>query len=233
MNLKMKKQQLKAKKREIFGKKLKGMRRQGIMPGVIFGSKFNSLAIQFDLTEFRTVYKDVGETNILELLLESDETYPVLIKKVQLHPLSDLPLHADFYKVDLTQKVSVNIPLVFIGEPEIIKSGEGVLLELMHEVVVECLPTQIPSSFEIDVSILKALGDSFSVFDLKVPEGVEVKLEQTELICKITEPMKEEVEEAPVATPEDVEVIKEKKEDAEESDTDNKEVKKEVKKDNK
>ncbi|OGB63045.1 hypothetical protein A2X44_03500 [candidate division CPR3 bacterium GWF2_35_18] len=228
----MKKHQLKAKKREIFGKKLKGMRRKGIMPGVVFGSKFNSIAIQFDLLEFRSIYKEVGETNILEVSIESDEAYPVLVKKVQLHPLSDLPLHADFYKVDLTQKVNVNIPLVFIGESEIIKSGEGVLLELMHEVVVECLPMQIPSSFEIDVSQLKTLGDSFTLKDLKLSEGVEVKLESTELICKIVEPMKEEVE-APVITPEEVEVIKEKKEGEEGESSDEKEVKKEAKKESK
>lgn len=215
----MNRHKLKAQKREVFGKKLKNMRRQGTIPGVIYGPKFDSLAIQFDLKEFDEVFKLAGETNILEIFLREKESYSVLIKKVQLHPLSDLPLHVDFYKVDLGKKVTAKVPVEFIGESEAVKSGEGVLLELVHEIEVESLPTDIPSAFQVDISPLKSLDDMITITDLKIPLGVTVKLEPEELICKITELMKEE-EIKPEVTPEEVEVIKEKKEGETEEETD-------------
>jgi len=188
-------EKLKAKKRKTLGKKVKKMRREGILPGIIYGSKFESTPISFPLSEFQATYKIVGETNVLEIVLEK-ESHSVLVKQVQLHPLSDLPLHVDFYRVDLTQKVTAKVPLKFVGESEAVKTGLGILLELINEIEVEALPNDIPSSFSVDVSVLENLNDTLTIGNLDIPSGVEIKIDSQELICKIDEPkMKEVVEE--------------------------------------
>lgn len=223
----MGKKKLKAQKRNIFGKKIKKMRRQGIIPGVIYGADFESLSIQFDLKEFQVLFREAGETSVIEVEIEEEENYPVLIKQVQLHALSDLPLHVDFHKIDLTKKVNAQVPVQFVGESEAVKNG-AILLELLKEIEVEALPNDIPSVISVDISSLKNIGDSISVALLEIPSNVELKVEKEELVCKVEEP-KEEVEEVKEVKPEDVEVTSEKKE-TEETGEEKPEVKEEKKK---
>lgn len=195
----MKKLTLKAEKRKIFGRKVKKLRQKGILPANLYGKKIKSQALKVNLKDFLDVYKEVGETGIIQLVIDKKkEPYPVLIHNPQIHPVSDQPLHVDFHKVDLKEKVQVAIPIELIGEAPGVTKG-GVLVQSTNEVEVEALPTDLPDKFEVDISKLKEIGQSIAIKDLKV-DKTKVKIlveDENQLVVKVEEPRKEEEEEKP------------------------------------
>ena len=195
----MKKVGLKAQKRKIFGRKVKKLRQEGVLPTNIYGKNIKSQAAQVSLKDFLEVFKQVGETGIVELSLEGEgKTRPVLIHNLQKHSVTDQPLHADFHQVTLTEKVQVAIPIELVGEAPAVTKG-GVLVQLLNDVEVEALPTDLPEKFEVKVSGLKEIGQSIAVKDLKV-DKTKVKIlveEEEQLVVKIEEPAKEEEGEKP------------------------------------
>lgn len=151
----------------------------------------------------------------MELKLK-DELYPSLIHNLQLDPVSDRPLHVDFHKVNLKEKITANVPLRLVGESPIVKSGEGLILQPITEVEVEALPAELPHEIEIGVENLNEIGQSLHIKDLKIDKArVEIKNDPEEVIVTVqSAEMKEEVvEEAPA--PEEVEATAEKGESEE------------------
>lgn len=202
----MNRPQLKAQPREITGKKVKALRREGVLPANVYGPRVESLAVQLPRVDFQKTLREAGETELIDLQVEGeDEPRPVLVSEVQLDPVRDLPLHADFFQVDLSKKVIVDVPLAFVNAEK--ASKLGVLLELLSEVEVEVLPNQIPSEIGVDLAVLQAIGDSISVDDLEVPKGVDVLTEADELVARLN-PLEETLEE---------EVEREKAKEADES----------------
>lgn len=187
------KSQLQAEKRKIIGHQVKKLRREGILPANIYGKKVKSLAVQLDLKSFLLVLKKVGETGLVELKVKGEtKVRPVLIHNVQFHPVSDQPLHADFYEVDLKTKVTTGIPVELIGESLAVKEKSGVLIQPLTEVEVEALPTDLPDNFGADLSQLKEIGNMIMVGDLKVPKGVKILTGLKQVLVKIEPPTKEE-----------------------------------------
>lgn len=189
-----KRKQLKAEKRETLGRKVKRLRKQGILPANIYSAKIKSLAIQVNQKEFEKALSEVGETEILDLQVDKEKTRPVLVHNVQLDPVTDIPLHADFLQVDLKQKVVINVPLKFVGEAPAVKEGKGILLELLNAIEVEALPNNLPSEIKINISKLSDTGQGITIKDLKLPEEIGIKAGPEELICKIEALKKEEEE---------------------------------------
>lgn len=189
---------LEAQKRKIFGRKLKRLRRESILPANIYGRGVESLAIQVDLLSFQKLLSKAGETEIVELEVEGErKPRPVLIHGTQSDPVTGESLHVDFHQVDLTEKVTVAVPIVFVGKSPAVEAG-NMLLELMNEVEVEALPTKLPPKIEIDISELREIGDGIVVADLKLPKEVKVQAGGEDLICKVEAPsIKEEKEEKP------------------------------------
>lgn len=196
---------LQVAKRKITGRKVRQLRQQGILPANIYGKDIKSLAVQLPTKDFKAAYTQVGETNILEVTVDKDtKSRPVLIHNVHFHPVTDDFLHADFYQVDLTKKVTVNIPIELKGEAPAVSKG-GVLFQLLNETEVEALPTDLPDKFAIDISKLEEIGQGISLKDIKLPPKVKFLTDNlNELIVKIEEPAKEE--EKPEEKPEEVEV---------------------------
>ncbi|MCX6817024.1 MAG: 50S ribosomal protein L25 [Candidatus Beckwithbacteria bacterium] len=191
---------LKAEPRKISGRKVKQLRRQGIIPANIYGKDVKSLSIQIPAKEFKAVFAKAGETAILDLeIIKEAKPRPVLIHSVQQHPVTDEILHADFHQVDLTKKVVVAIPVEVSGIAPATTKG-GVLIQLIHETEVEALPRDLPEKFMIDVSKLAEIGQGISLKDIKVDTAkVKIMSENLdELVVKIEEPTKEEVVAAPV-----------------------------------
>ncbi|HSW88522.1 MAG TPA: 50S ribosomal protein L25, partial [Candidatus Saccharimonadales bacterium] len=170
----MKKHMLAATKREIFGKKLKSLRREGQLPGNVYGKGVESLAVQISMKEFRDLYKEVGATGLVELTIAGDTKRPVLIHNVAMDHIKQLPLHADFYQVNLKEKVVTMVPVVITGEPKAVADKLGQLLQTLSEVEVEALPADLPGEFTVDVTELAELDAQITVADLKKPQGVEV-----------------------------------------------------------
>ena len=216
------KPKLEAKVRDLLGRKTKSLRKQGILPANIYGNKVKSTAIQLDLQEFQKVFSESGETTLIDLVVGS-KTNPVLISNVQLDPITSKPIHADFRQVDLTQKVTTNVPLVIIGESPAVKDLGGVLETPLSEVELEALPTDLPEKIEIDISSLGTIGDTLSVKNIKVSSKLTIKSDPNTPVVVISEPKKEEEPEVEPETPEEGEdEATEKPADATEESTDDK-----------
>ncbi|KKT38908.1 MAG: 50S ribosomal protein L25 [Candidatus Collierbacteria bacterium GW2011_GWF2_44_15] len=195
----MTKYNLEAQKRELFGKKLKKLRRQGILPANLFGKTTDSTAIQLKLRDFERVYKEAGETSVVYVKVEGEEKdRPVLISNLHFDPITDLKLHVDLHQVNLKEKVTANVPVEIVGEAELIKTGEAVLNQSINEIEVEALPTDIPDSITFDISGFKEIGDHLNVSDAKVPSAVEITTDLDLVVVSLSEPQKEEVIAPPV-----------------------------------
>lgn len=164
---------LNAKKRSITGKNVRKLRKEGIVPGNIFGSGFESLAIETPVKEFVQIYKIARETAIVNISVDSI-SYPTLIRDVQRHPVSREILHIDFRKIDLTKKINTEVPIVIIGTSPAVAHKGAVLLTQAKELTIEVLPSDIPAHIEIDISSLKEIGDEIKVKD--IPENKSYKI---------------------------------------------------------
>jgi large subunit ribosomal protein L25 len=193
----MQKQILKAEVRKISGRKVKNLRREGILPGNISGKKIKSEAVQVVLKDFEKVYKDVGETGLLTLEIGKDEK-PVLIHNLQVNPVSDAPVHVDFLQVDLKEKVEADVPVELTGESPAQKQAIGTVVQYINEIKVEALPMDLPEKFTVDTSELAEIDQAILVKDLKVDRAkVDVKTGPDEIVVKVEPPQKEEVVAAP------------------------------------
>lgn len=195
--------------RQVRGKKVKTLRSQGILPGHVFGSETKSTDIQVDAKIFSKIYKEVGETGLIDLQIEGEaKSRPVLIDDYALHPISGSILHVDFHQVNLKEKVVATVPIETIGDSEAIKAG-NVLVMAYNEVEVEALPTDLPDHLEVDLSKLTAVGSDIKFSDLSYDrEKVKIMdIEEDDVIATLQAPKEEIVEEAPAA-PEEVELTK-------------------------
>lgn len=189
--------QLIVDKRTLIGRKVKALRRQGLIPANLFGKKIESVAIQVESKQFKKLFEEVGETGIVEVIV-ADKSYPSLITGTSVDPVSGITLHVDFHNVSLKEKVTATIPLELIGEAPAVKELGGVINQSLFELEVEALPTELPEQFDVDISKLVAIGDSLSIKDLTISSDVTVELEPDTLIVSIAEPAPEEVvEETP------------------------------------
>lgn len=206
-----------AEKRKVVGRKVKSLRKEDLLPANIYGKKVKSLAVQLNLKLFLDAYGETGETGIVKLKIKDEKTpRPVLIHNVQLDPVTDQPLHVDFYQVDLKEKVTTEVPIELVGESPAVKGKIGILIQPLTEVEVEALPAELPDKLELDVSSLEKVDDVVSVADLKVPKGVKVLVLEKEVLAKI-EPLAEEEEIAPSPEEVPVEEVAEKKPSEEEA----------------
>jgi large subunit ribosomal protein L25 len=188
---------LQSEKREKIGKKNKTLKGQGLVPAVLYGKDVKSENLKVDRKEFDRVYKEAGESALLDLSVGSD-VRKVLISEVQVDPVTGDYLHIDFHQVNLREKVSTEVPLEFLHEEEApaIKELEGTLVKEKHEIEVECLPTEIPHEITVDLMVLKTFEDVIRVSDIKVPENVEILNDPEEVIALAKPPRSEEELEA-------------------------------------
>jgi len=185
---------LQVEKREGLGKNIaKKLRRQGQIPGVLYG-KGESTAVKVSRGDFDRVYKMAGTSTIIDLEIEG-ETFPTLIKEVQEHPFKDQYLHVDFQKVDMNKPVKVIVPIVLTGK-ENIKLQPSVLVQQLDEIEIECLPKYIPESAQVDVSNID-FNTPIYVSDLDVSknENITVLEEPDVLVATLVTAAKVEEEE--------------------------------------
>jgi len=193
---------LEASKRDIFGRKVKVLRSQGMLPANVYGKKVKSLAIAVLANDFIKAFKVAGATNLIELKVESeDKSRQVLATNLQKDPVTDQPIHIDFHQVDLTVKVVVAVPIEVHGEAPAVKEKGAVLIRLLDEVEVEALPQDLPDRIDVDVSGLTEFDDSIQIKDLKVSEKVTLKAPAEEAVVMVQEPKKEEEVAPPAEAP--------------------------------
>ena len=168
------------------------LRASGRIPAVVYGRGLDSRAITVHPGELLKLLQssDLGVNTLIDLQVAGD-SQTVLLKALQRDPVRGAYLHADFYKVDLTQKVVVSVPIHLVGMAVGVDLG-GILDHPLREVEVECLPNAIPEFFEADVSALE-VGQSLHVRDLPLSEGVEMRTDADQAIASVSAPIAEEV----------------------------------------
>lgn len=169
------------------------LREEGILPGVFYGKSEDSQAVSMNTGEFIHVWNEAGESTIITLETEGGEK-SALIRDVQVHPVSGDPVHVDFYVIEKGQKLTVNVPLEFIGESPVEDAG-GIVVKILHELEVESDPQSLPSHIEVDISGLSAIGDHITVADVKLPSGVEATNDPEDIVVSTSEAREVEEEE--------------------------------------
>lgn len=197
-----KKMVLAAELRTVFGKKNKNLRKAGLLPANIYGTKFASQAVSVNYIEFKRMFRIAGETGVVYLKTEKDEI-PTLITSLQRDPLEGSILHADFRKVDLSIKIEAVVPLTFVGIAPAANVG-GVILTQTDKITVEALPQDIPNHIEIDLSSLKEIGNEIKVGDIAKSAAYTIKTEDEKVIVSVAAHKEESVvaETTASATPE-------------------------------
>lgn len=191
---------LKVEERKTKGRKVKRLRKEGILPGVIFGKDVKSENIKFNEKEFDKIFNKAGETSIVELSLGKGSK-PTLIKNIQKDPVTGKFLHVDFYQVDLKKRVTAEIPIEIVGESPAEKQGLGTVVQYLDEIEVEALPTDLLEKFEIDASKLEEVDQAVHIKDLKVDKSkIEIKEDDETILVKVEPPQKEEEPEVEVPT---------------------------------
>jgi len=193
----MEKHSIKAAKRKLLGRKVKTLRKKGILPANIYGKGVKSLSVEIKLSDFQKVYKKAGETGLVEIVVDSKKR-PVLIHNIQKDPVTDDYIHADFLQVDLKKKVAADVPVELSGEAPAEKQGLGTAVQYINEIEVEALPADLPEKFELDLSSLESVDDSIIVKDIKVDKKkVAVQNDPEQILVKVEELRKEEPEPEP------------------------------------
>ena len=177
--------------REITGKKVKKIRQEHLIPATVFGKGIKSSSLSVPEKEFIKVFKEAGETGLIELKYGKD-TQHVLIADVQKHPVSHQILHVQFHAVSLTEKIKANVPLELVGESPAVANNIGLLLQPIDEVEVEALPTDLPEQIAINVSSLSEVDQQITVGELPVPKGVEILTDKEEIVVKVAPLVSEE-----------------------------------------
>ncbi len=196
------------------GKNLTSIRAEGKIPAVVYGAGQTNTPIAIAMNDFVKAYKEAGESGTLTLDLPTGKA-TVLIHDLTLDPVRNTPMHVDFLAIDVTKPIEVAVALEFVGVSPAVKGSLGTLVKQLHEVEVRGLSKDIPHNIEVDISVLDVVDSHILVSDLKVPAGVEILADATDIIATIAS-VKEEVDEAPTAIDFDaIEVEKKGKKDEE------------------
>lgn len=194
----MDKIQLKASSRDT-KTNLKKLRAQGEVPAVLYGHNVKNISLMVKKTDFDKAFKKAGESTIINLITDDGTLHPVLIHDVQLHYLTSEPIHADFYQVSMTEKLKAKVVLEFTGEAPAVKTLGGVLVKVLSEVEVQCLPADLPHNIPVDISSLIDFQSTIHVKNLSIPDKVQILTPADETVAKVQPPRDVEAELAPTA----------------------------------
>lgn len=187
--------ELKAQKREKFGKSVSVLRSAGLLPAELYGKGLENLHLTLGKNEFKKIYKSAGENTVVTVVVDGQK-FPTIIHDVAHDFLTSEPTHVDLYQVRMDEKIQTKIPLEFIGESLAVKNGVGVLVKTLHELPVESLPGDLPHSIKVDVSALAEVGNGITIKDLLISKAVKVLIDDSNTVVTIKAKMTEEQEAA-------------------------------------
>jgi large subunit ribosomal protein L25 len=212
--------ELQVETREIRGKKVAALRRAGVLPGNVFGRGLDSVAVQMTAEAMEKTLRGSTVNEVIDLKITGERSArPVVIQKIQRHPLTSAALHADFFQVSLREKMRADVPLVVVGQSEAIDTYNGVLVTALEALHVEALPLDLPARIEVDITPLAELESSVHVRDLVVPSNVTVLTDSEVVVVKVAAPrvaLEEEEEAAATAEEAEEEAAAEAAEEGEE-----------------
>ncbi|KKR85761.1 MAG: 50S ribosomal protein L25 [Candidatus Azambacteria bacterium GW2011_GWE1_42_9] len=218
------------------GKAVKSLRREGVIPAVVYGGNDGTTPIELNQKEFSKLFKTAGETTLIKLFVNEEKVSAkggpasgwknVLVHDVSRDTMTDVITHVDFYEVRMDEKITANIPLVFIGDAPAVSDLGGTLVKAMQGLEVRALPTDLPHQIEVNISQIRTFDDNILVGDIKLPKGVEILENQETSVAAVAPPrseaemetlsgqVEEKVEEVAVETEEKVKERSEEKTEA-------------------
>jgi len=219
--------------RESFGAKNKTLREAGKIPGVLYGSETKTISLEMEEKVFNPVYREAGESTLIELRV-GNNSYTVLIHEIQVDPIKGNITHVDFFQPSLREEMEAEITLVFIGESLAVQDLGGTLIKSFSEITVKCLPENLPSHIDVDISVLNALDDSILVKDLRVPKDVKIQSNMEDVIVSVSaqKEIEEDLEKPIEDDVEEVEKVGEDKDIGKEKEVKEEEKEKEKKEEN-
>lgn len=196
---------LTAKHRQLVGKQVKALRRQGGLPAILYGKSIQPIPITLDYREAIRVLPKITSSQLVTIKIDGDE-HTALVREKQYHPVQGKLIHVDFMAVSLTEKIRAYVAVHLQGASPAVEEMNGVLVTGVEELEVECLPQDLPERIEVDLSVLKEIGDAIHVKDILLPSTVRVLTDPEEIIVVVTAPEVEEiVEEVTAGEPEVIE----------------------------
>lgn len=190
---------LEANRRTVLGKQNRRLRREGLLPAVIYGSEFGSFPIELDRRTASRLLARVSRSTLIELEVDK-QPHTVLVREIQRDPLRGRLVHVDFLKVRMDVRIRAEVPIELVGEAPAAKIAGGVLVTGVDAIEVEALPADLPDRVTVDLEALANIDDSITVADLFVGENVRILTELTELVARVIYEAEEIIPEAVVVT---------------------------------
>ncbi len=190
------------------------------IPAILYGNNVENSNLYLKKPDFDKVWDKAGESNLIDLKFNESDT-KVLIKDVQYHPIKHIPIHVDFYQVNMKKEINTEIPLEFVGESKAVKELGGLLMKYTDSVEVKCLPGDLIDHIDVDVSSLETFEDSIHIKDLNLPKSMELLEDPEEIVVNVIPPktddeIAKEEEEEKIEAEKAQEIIDEKKDEKDE-----------------
>ncbi len=184
--------ELSANLRQSVGRKNNEPRRQGLVPAVLYGHKVKNVSLMVKASDFEKIYNESGMSTLIKLkIADKDakiENRVVLIYDTDKNPINGHPTHIDFYQVKMDEPISVEVPLIFIGESNAVERDGGLLAKTLQSVIVEALPAELPHEIQVDISSLNTFDDKIHIKDLSVPSSVKIIASMDDMVVSVLPP---------------------------------------------
>ena len=181
--------------RDVTGKKVSLLRKAGIVPVHFYGPDVGSVSLQAEFSDLRSVLLSAGRNVPITVKVDGQDGENIcFVRETQVHPVTEELLHVDFYRVDVTETVRAEVPVILEGEPPAVRNLGGILLQPFDTLEVEALPLDMPQSFVVDVTVLEDFSSSVRIGDIEVAEGVDILRGPVEMIARVVAPRIEEEE---------------------------------------
>jgi large subunit ribosomal protein L25 len=192
----MERVELMAESRALVGKRVKQLRAEGMVPAVMYGHGFDPVSLQVDRIVLTRFLSQVGGSQLINVqIADQDESEMALIRDVQRDVITGTPIHVDFYRVQMTERLTTEIPLELVGQSPVVEAKEGILLQGLSSIEVECLPGDLVDAIQVDISGLVEVDMGISVADLAVPAAIDVLTDPEEMVVRVVYLEEEEEEE--------------------------------------
>jgi large subunit ribosomal protein L25 len=196
--------------RTVIGKKVRQLRKQGLIPATVYGKGFAPVSISVADRTFTTIYRRAGKTALIDLSIDGKMT-SVFVQEVQRHPLKRNIIHIDFKAVDLKVAIQIEVPITTVGESPITARGDALVNHVLNTVLVEALPAELPQHIEVDVSSLDDLEKTILVSDLPTASSYKILTDPSQVLITLT-PVRAAAEEEAEETPAEPELIRPERE---------------------
>jgi large subunit ribosomal protein L25 len=188
--------ELKAEARQAVGKQVKQLRRQGYVPAVVYGQNMESSPIQIEQKALQKVLTQAGTHQLIALQIGKKKAQMTLARDIQRDAIKRSYMHVDFYAVNMKEKVTASIPLVIEGISAAVKDLNGILLQGLNEVEIECLPADLVAAIAVNIESLATFDDIITVADLTVPSTITILSDPESMVAKVEAPRTDEMVEA-------------------------------------